>query len=80
MASDCQMCGMVEGFTNDMPAEFNVAPNLPSQELVGFAPPPAGYQQYLKSESPYGAQQCIYTAQGEIVCPKGGLGATAGAQ
>lgn len=67
----CQSC-MIEGFVDEAPP--NVARNLPSQELVGFPETHDGYMPYMKSECNYAAQPCIYTAQGELVCPKEGLG------
>lgn len=69
----CQSCSMIEGFSDETPAAF-IAPNMPTQELVGMPKPPAGYMPYMKSECNYAAQACIYTAQGEVVCPKEGLG------
>lgn len=68
---DCPSC-MIEGFVDELPP--NVSGNLPSQELVGFPKPPQGYTPYMKSECNYAAQPCIYSAQGDLVCPKEGLG------
>lgn len=34
----------------------------------------AGYQPFMKSDCSYAAQPCMYTAQGEMICPKEGLG------
>lgn len=71
----CQSCSMIEGFTNDTPAYLSAAPTQDlGSELVGTPKPPSQYVQYMKSECNFAAQACIYTAQGEVVCPKEGLG------
>lgn len=64
---------MIEGFTNDSPAYLSSSP-VPSTEPVGKPVPDGTYTPYMKSECSFAAQACIYTAQGEVVCPKGGLG------
>jgi hypothetical protein len=71
--NQCTHCGMIEGFTDQMPS--HVAPDLPSQMMVGMPQPPADYKPFMKSECNYAAQPCIYTAQGTMLCPKEGLGA-----
>lgn len=68
----CQSCSMIEGFTNETPAYLSA--QLDDDARVGTPTPPSQYVQYMKSECNYAAQACIYTAQGEVVCPKEGLG------
>lgn len=69
--SGCVSCGMVEGYSDDIPSEF--ANNLPQSGYAGEQKSPA-FHNYMKSECTYAAQPCMYTAQGELVCPKEGLG------
>lgn len=69
----CTSCGMIEGFIDEVPEGFGVAPNLPTQELVGMKT--SGTNVFMKSDCNSAAQPCMYTAQGALVCPKDGLGA-----
>ena len=62
----CQSCG-IEGFVD------GVAPDMISQ-VVSLPKADNGFHQYMKSECNYAAQPCLYTAQGEFICPKEGLG------
>ena len=36
--------------------------------------PASAFQPFMKSDCSYAAQPCMYTAQGEMICPKEGLG------
>lgn len=67
--SQCEMCNAgIEGFTNDYP-------KFATQESETKVQVEEPFQPYMKSECNFAAQSCIYTAQGEMVCPKDGLGA-----
>lgn len=74
----CLSCGTIEGFTNDSPAYLSPSPV--AIEQVGKPVPEGRYTPYMKSECSFAAQACMYTAQGEMVCPKGGLGDCGGEQ
>jgi hypothetical protein len=72
---------MIEGFTNSSlsPAspvtgyQAASSTNDFQASTTGFQPTIA-YQPFMKSDCSYAAQPCMYTAQGEMICPKEGLG------